>query len=158
MINDYARNTLGGSTPVHLASTSVLVKRYIRSIGVFFTRKSNGTPYECIIHVWHHHVCIRTSYLHSKLAAADSPLMSSWVLLPVSSPHGLASAAAYGLATQVGHKYMLKTSFGIQLDIPQAGYEYSWIMTSDPNAVSSQPEIEPETTKQETKDDWGRPE
>ena len=48
---------------------------------------------------------------------------------------------------------MLKTSFGIQLDIPQAGYEYSWIMTSDPNAVSSQPEIKQETTKQETKDD-----
>ena len=52
---------------------------------------------------------------------------------------------------------MLKTSFGIQLDIPQAGYEYSWIMTSDPKAVSSQPEIKPETTEQKTKDAWGRP-
>jgi len=48
---------------------------------------------------------------------------------------------------------MLKTSFGIQLDIPQAGYEYSWIITSDPKSNFSQPEIEPETTKQETKDD-----
>lgn len=48
---------------------------------------------------------------------------------------------------------MLKTSFGMQLDMPQVGYEYSWIMTSDPKAVSSQPEIEPETTKQETKED-----
>ena len=49
---------------------------------------------------------------------------------------------------------MLKTSFGMQLDMPQVGYEYSWIMTSDPKAeVSSQPEIKPETTEQETKDD-----
>lgn len=49
---------------------------------------------------------------------------------------------------------MLKTSFGIQLDIPQAGYEYSWVMTSDPKADdTSQPEIEPETTEQETKED-----
>ena len=47
----------------------------------------------------------------------------------------------------------------MQLDMPQVGYEYSWIMTSDPTKeeVSSQPEIKPETTEQETKEDWGRP-
>ena len=45
---------------------------------------------------------------------------------------------------------MLKTSFGMQLDMPQVGYEYSWIMTSDPKATASS---QPETTKQETKDD-----
>lgn len=42
----------------------------------------------------------------------------------------------------------------MQLDMPQVGYEYSWIMTSDPKATASS---QPETTKQETKDDWGRP-
>ena len=53
------------------------------------------------------------------------------------------------VANQESPKTMLKTSFGIQLDMPQVGSEFSWIMTSD---TASQPEIKPETTEEKTED------
>ena len=74
MINDYARNTLGGSTPVHLASTTVLTKENT-SRSVFFSLSNPMEPLTNVSYMCDTTMCAYGHHIYSKLAAADSPLM-----------------------------------------------------------------------------------
>ena len=67
-------------------------------------------------------------------------------------PHETSSAAALSFSISSGHKNMLKTSFSMQLELPQVGY---WLKTEDILGQHKTTEDNDKDKQKTSKDDLG---